>query len=193
MYFQVQLSMMTENFDFLMQSLSESVLPDLARQIEEFNEMRTETTQELIDMNANPTCFTEWERTQTNFGRSLSSCAEISTYELIWMLSYQGYLTWYAEYYTNMVAVEGLEAFTYWYPLSDDNTDINRVINNQMRYSLDEFIWYHYAELVWFENYVFDYFSSIGYRSYFCAYSLIGRFYSENVYIINDATDGTCS
>jgi hypothetical protein len=193
MYFQVQLSIMTERFDSYMRTLGERVLPDQAKSVEEFDELRAETTEQLAAMNAHPSCLAEWEATQISYGRTLSSCAEIALYEMIWMLNYHAFLTWYAEYFSNAVPLEGLEVFTYWNPLTDDDTDPNLIINRQLSDSLNVFLTEHYAELGWLENYIYDYFYDISYSSYFCSFSMIGRFFSETVYIINDATDGACS
>jgi hypothetical protein len=193
MYFQVQMSIMTERFDSYMATLGKSVLPDLAGSIEEFDDIRSDITEELADMNAHPTCLAEWEETQTRYGRLLSSCSEIALLEITGMLSYHAYLIWYAEDFSNNVPLEGLEAFTYWSPLTDDDTDIILQINRQLSASLNLFLLDHYGELSWLENYIYDYFYEISYMSYFCSFSTIGRFFTETVNIVNDATDGVCS
>jgi hypothetical protein len=190
MYFQVQLSMMTQNFDSYMATLNERVLPFLAEGVDEYNEMKDETDTALAG--AHPTCMDEWNRIQVEYGRAASSCASYPRYEIQWMLLLHNLYSWFAEIYSNPVQLYGLQGFTRYYPLSNHEQNVNLEINQQLRQSLNRFLTEDYADLSFLENYVFDYFEDISYNSYFCMYSLIGRFASATNIIISDAADGPC-
>jgi RNAse (barnase) inhibitor barstar len=190
MFFQLQLSMLTENFDDLMDILGQRIHPNIAKGIDDFTDRLEETEEELGD--AHPTCMREFQILIRRFGRDFSRCSFSGMYEIMWMQSYHQYLTWYSEYMSNAVPMEGMELFTYWDVLTDTVSDPIMIINNQLRDSLNLFLTDHNAELGWLENYVYDYFEDITFNSYFCPYSLIGRWFTATNNLLSDASDGPC-
>jgi hypothetical protein len=190
MFFQVQLSMLTETFDSQMQTLNEQVLPYLAKGVDDYNDMRRETETALGG--AHITCMAKWDRAQMQYGREVSSCASYPQYEIQLMLLVHNLYSWVAELYSNPVQMYGLQALYRYYPLTDDYQSIIMEINQQLGRSLNRFLVEDYEALSDWENYVFDYFDDISYNSYFCMYSLIGRFASATNRIISEAADGPC-
>jgi hypothetical protein len=190
MYFQIQLSLMTQSFDSYMATLNEAVLPYLAGGVDDFNQMRDETQEDLTG--AHPTCLNVWDQIQVDFGRQIANCAENPTYEVQWMLLLHNLYSWYAEVGSNPVQTYGLSAFRTYEPLADEVEDVNLTINRRLQSSLQRFLTEDYEDLSWLEKYVFDYFEDITFNSYFCMYSLIGRFATATSNIVADAASGPC-
>jgi hypothetical protein len=188
MYFQLQLSMMGERFDSFMVTLNERILPILSNGVEDFNAMSEDADDAFTD----PTCQAEWFNVQVRFGRQISECALFPEWEIEWMLQLHNDYSQIAEYTTNTVQYFALEAFMTYNPLTDHDEDVIRAINDQMRDTLQQFLNDDLDVLNFLESYIFDYFEDISFNSYFCIYSLIGRFATAISRLTADAADGSC-
>jgi hypothetical protein len=189
MFFQLQLSMLGESFDSYMVTLNQRVLPYLSKGAEDFNEM----SEEADDAFTHPTCQAEWRDIQLSFGRQMSECAMFPEWEVEWMLQLHNEFSQIAEYTTNPVQLFGLEAFMDYNPLTDHDEDLLRGLNDRLRDTVQRFLSDDLDVLNFLESYVFDYFEDISFNSYFCIYSLIGRFATAISRLTAEAANGPCT
>jgi hypothetical protein len=193
MFFQLQTSMFSENFDSLMDRLASRTTPYMSRTVDDFADLHDRTKTALEELTAHASCFAELDRIHLRFSREQSRCAEETVFEMAEMLWIQNINSLIAESFSNPVTVRGVEAFQYWRPLTNpDENEPVAMMSYHLRRHIDDYFRYDYAQMEYLEQRLYDSLGVISSRMQFCNYLLLGQYSTASSSLLDTAANGQC-
>jgi hypothetical protein len=193
-YFQMQTSLLVEEFHEALNLLGQTAVLQLAGTTDNINTIYTATFRTLDVNQADLSCFDDLFFSHLKLSHDLSKCADQQLADTLEIYNIFQFMAFSGEMITNVVPLRGLEAFQAWMPLtSPAENDPMRFVNDELMWDLMIYRVLLYDFLVMVNLDVHSSLETFENLTRSCVSAVESRFTTETQSILDRASANQCS